>query len=60
MFLYPSGFARFRFMRCAAAGHYNCAVVFAPVPRQGPAHLTSTGGIFFYLFFLFIIPACFK
>ena len=26
----------------------NCAVLFPPVPRRGPAHPTSTGGIIFF------------
>ena len=37
----PSGFARFRFMRCAATGTTNFAVMFAPVPGRGPAHLSD-------------------
>ena len=37
----PSGFARFRFMRCAATGHYKFAVMFAAVPGRGPAHLSD-------------------
>ena len=35
----PSGFARFRFMRCAATS--NFAVMFAPVPGRGLAHLSD-------------------